>query len=42
VGLPKDSALAFSLVGAALIVLLSLSGAVVWTSRGAAEEPSAP
>ena len=41
VGLPKDSALAFSLVGAALIVLLSLSGAVVWTSRGTAEEPSA-
>ena len=42
VGLPKDSALAFSLVGAALIVLLSLSGAVVWTSRGVAAEPSAP
>ena len=41
VGLPKDSALAFSLVGAALVVLLSLSGAVVWTSRGAGEEPSA-
>jgi hypothetical protein len=41
VGLPKDSALAFSLVGAGLIVLLSLSGAVVWTSRGAGEEPSA-
>ena len=35
VGLPRDSALAFSLVGAGLIVLLSLSGAVVWTSRGA-------
>jgi uncharacterized protein (TIRG00374 family) len=33
VGLPRDSALAFSLVGAGLIVLLSLSGAVVWTSR---------
>jgi hypothetical protein len=41
VGLPKESALAFSLVGAGLIVLLSLSGAVVWTSRGAGEEPSA-
>ncbi len=34
-GLPRESALAFSLVGAGLIVLLSLSGAVVWTSRGA-------
>ena len=32
-GLPRDSALAFSLIGAGLIVLLSLSGAVVWTSR---------
>ena len=41
VGLPKDSALAFSLVGAGLIVLLSLSGAVVWTSRGGGEEPAA-
>jgi uncharacterized protein (TIRG00374 family) len=34
-GLPRESALAFSLVGASLIVLLSLSGAVVWTTRGA-------
>jgi uncharacterized protein (TIRG00374 family) len=34
VGLDRDSALAFSLVGASLVVLLSLSGAVVWTSRG--------
>jgi uncharacterized protein (TIRG00374 family) len=33
VGLPRDSALAFSLVGAGLIVLLSLSGAVVWAGR---------
>jgi hypothetical protein len=45
IGLPRDSALAFSLVGAGLIVLLSLSGAVVWTSRGtlpaAAEPPPA-
>jgi uncharacterized protein (TIRG00374 family) len=42
VGLPRDSALAFSLVGAGLIVLLSLSGAVVWTSRrsAAAEGPA--
>jgi hypothetical protein len=35
IGLPTDSALAFSLVGAGLIVLLSLSGAVVWTTRSA-------
>jgi uncharacterized membrane protein YbhN (UPF0104 family) len=38
VGLSKDSALAFSVVGAGLIVLLSLSGAVVWTSRRDAGE----
>lgn len=38
VGLPRESALAFSLVGAGLIVLLSLSGAVVWAARG---EPGA-
>jgi hypothetical protein len=36
VGLPRESALAFSLVGAGLIVLLSLSGAVVWLGRGEA------
>jgi hypothetical protein len=35
VGLPRDSALAFSLLGAGLVVLLSLSGALVWTSRAA-------
>jgi len=29
------------LAQSALVVLLSLSGAVVWTSRGAGEEPSA-
>lgn len=40
VGLPRDGALAFSLVGAGLIVLMSLSGAVVWTSRGAAAAPA--
>jgi hypothetical protein len=40
VGLPRDSALAFSLVGAGLIVLLSLSGAVVWTSRRSLVEPT--
>jgi uncharacterized protein (TIRG00374 family) len=39
VGLARDNALAFSLVGAGLIVLLSLSGAVVWTSRGTSPEP---
>jgi glycosyltransferase 2 family protein len=33
-GLPRDSALAFSLVAAGLIALLSMTGAVVWTSRG--------
>lgn len=42
VGLPRESALAFSLVGASLIILLSLSGAVVWTarSRGPGEAPA--
>jgi glycosyltransferase 2 family protein len=38
IGLSRDSALAFSLVGAGLIVLLSLSGAVVWTSRRTSAE----
>jgi uncharacterized protein (TIRG00374 family) len=33
IGLSRESALAFSLLGAGLIVLLSLSGAVVWASR---------
>ena len=37
VGLPRASALAFSLVGAGLLVLLSLSGAVVWMSRGGSD-----
>ena len=43
IGLPRESALAFSLTGAGLIILLSLSGAVVWMARGptpAAEEPA--
>ena len=43
VGLPRESALAFSLTGAGLIILLSLSGAVVWMARDpipAAEEPA--
>lgn len=35
IGLSRESALAFSLLGAGLIVLLSLSGAVVWASRTA-------
>jgi len=35
VGLPRESALAFSLTGAGLMILLSLSGAVVWMARGA-------
>ena len=34
VGLPRESALAFSLTGAGLVILLSLSGAVVWMTRG--------
>ena len=41
VGLPKESALAFSLVGAGLMVLLSLSGAVAWMGR-ASPEPAEP
>ena len=40
--LSKDSALAFSLVGAGLIVMLSLSGAVVWTSRGSGRTGEQP
>ena len=42
VGLGRDSALAFSLVGAGLIVLMSLSGAIVWTAREAAPAPVPP
>jgi len=42
VGLGRDSALAFSLVGAGLIVLMSLSGAIVWTAREAAPTPVPP
>ena len=34
IGLPRESALAFWLVGAGLIVVLSLSGAVVWLAGG--------
>lgn len=32
-GLPRDSALAFSILGAGLMVVLSLSGAVAWLAR---------
>jgi uncharacterized protein (TIRG00374 family) len=42
VGLPRSSALAFSLVGAGLMVLLSLSGAFVWMARGGGAAPDAP
>jgi glycosyltransferase 2 family protein len=41
IGLPRDSALAFSLVGAGLVVLMSLSGAIVWTAREAGPAPAA-
>ena len=41
VGLPRPSALAFSLVGAGLMVLLSLSGAFVWMARGSASSADA-
>jgi uncharacterized protein (TIRG00374 family) len=40
IGLPRESALAFSLVGAGLVVLLSLSGAFVWMSRAPSAEPA--
>jgi hypothetical protein len=42
VGLGRESALAFSLVGAGLIVLLSLSGAIVWTAREATPVSAPP
>jgi len=42
VGLPRESALAFSLLGAGLIILLSLSGAVVWLTRSGGPEPESP
>lgn len=40
IGLSRESALAFSLLGAGLIVLLSLSGAVAWTTRTGMEAPA--
>lgn len=42
IGLPRSSALAFSLVGAGLMVLLSLSGAVVWMARSPNTSPEPP
>jgi uncharacterized protein (TIRG00374 family) len=42
IGLPRDSALAFSLVGAGLIVLLSLSGILAWMARGNGAQPATP
>jgi hypothetical protein len=41
-GLSRDSALAFSLVGAGLIVILSLSGGVVWSSRATPPDAGPP
>jgi len=41
-GLPRESALAFSIVGAGLVVCLSFSGAIVWTSRGRGVDAPAP
>jgi glycosyltransferase 2 family protein len=41
-GLSRDSALAFSLVGAGLIVIVSLSGAVVWSSRATPPDAGPP
>lgn len=42
IGLSRESAFAFSVVGAGLVVLLSLSGAVVWASRGRGDDEAAP
>jgi hypothetical protein len=42
VGLPRESALAFSLVGAGLMVVLSLSGAVAWLARSQPATAAAP
>jgi hypothetical protein len=41
-GLSRDSALAFSLAGAGLIVIVSLSGAVVWSSRATPPDAGPP
>jgi uncharacterized protein (TIRG00374 family) len=42
VGLPRDSALAFSMLGAGLGVMLSLSGAVAWLARRGPAELESP
>jgi len=45
VGLPRESALAFSIVAASLVVLLSISGLFVWISRrshGYVDPPEEP
>lgn len=42
VGLPRESAFAFSIVGAALVVLLSISGLFVWLSRKSHDHGAAP
>jgi hypothetical protein len=42
VGLARESALAFSLVGAGLMVVLSLSGAVAWLARSQPAPAAAP
>jgi hypothetical protein len=41
-GLPRDSALAFSILGAGLSVALSLSGAVAWLARRSPTEFESP
>jgi hypothetical protein len=41
-GLSRDSALAFSFVGAGLIVILSLWGAVVWSARATPSDADSP
>ncbi|MEO8361026.1 MAG: lysylphosphatidylglycerol synthase transmembrane domain-containing protein [Vicinamibacteria bacterium] len=42
VGLPRESALAFSIVAAGLVVLLSISGLVVWLVRKSHEHDHTP
>ena len=42
VGLPRESALAFSIVAAGLVVVLSISGLFVWLARRSHEHDSPP
>jgi len=42
VGLPRESALAFSIVAAGLVVLLSISGLFVWLARKSHQHDSPP